>query len=75
MRYREFTAVADDGADIRIRETWPEDPASDVSPGYEVVGPPAAVGAAVEVLPGGRYRVDGKTYTAFVYSSDPQLSR
>jgi len=37
MRYTEFTAVSDDGAEIRIRKTWPDDTASDGVPIYEVV--------------------------------------
>ena len=66
MRYTEFTAVSDDGAEIRIRETRPDDTASDGVPIYEVIGPPPAVRSAVEVLPDGRYRVNGKVYTSVV---------
>ena len=60
VRYNEFTVVADDGAHLRIRETWPDDPASDGLPTYELLGPKAD--AVIERLPDGRYRVDGKVY-------------
>ena len=62
VRYNEFSLVADDGAHLRIRETWPDDPASDAPPTYELPDP--ARSAVVERLPDGRYQVDGKVYTS-----------
>jgi hypothetical protein len=60
IRYREFSVIAEDGAHLRIRETWPDDPASDAPPTYELLGPKAD--AVIERLPDGRYSVDGKVY-------------
>jgi hypothetical protein len=60
VRYNEFTVVGDDGAYLRIRETFPDDPASDAPPTYELLN--SARSAVIERLPDGRYRVDGKFY-------------
>ena len=62
MRYTEFSLVADDGEQLRIRMAWPDDPASEGPPTYDAIGEPA--GTVVEVLPEGRYCVNGKVYTA-----------
>ena len=61
VRYNEFTVVADDGERLRIHEEWPDDPASDAPPTYELLNPKRS--AVIERLPDGRYRVDGKVYT------------
>ena len=60
VRYNEFTVVGDDGAQLRIRETLPDDPDSDAPPTYELLN--SARRAVIEQLPDGRYRVDGKVY-------------
>lgn len=60
VRYNEFSVIADDGAQLRIRQTFPDDPASDAPSTFEVLGP--RIGE-VEPLPDGRYRVAGKVYT------------